>query len=250
MKDKIRQFIYKKNTCLITDILAEFLISFEQAFPILCELYSEKLIKQQSDQTIVSLIKSPKIIERKKAEEKKDEIDSLFDFEMDDDEDEQEKTEDERLSQHYQHTLPLTELTEKIIYEEIFNGSKISRESALLMTTSILYDDQVIESVTNRIKRATDEEIEMFQTGEKCPERQFWDSEQAFEDKIKEVIERQIITSESLPRKDAIQVVKQLLEKAKSPFDGKMVDVYSRLYYEFRASNDEDYNDLIKHIFS
>lgn len=55
IKNDVKQYIAEKKTCFITDILAEFLISFEELYPILCILFEEMAIKQIGDQKIQSL---------------------------------------------------------------------------------------------------------------------------------------------------------------------------------------------------
>ena len=235
MDTKILTFMQIKKECNVTDLLAEFLISFEELFPILCKLYNANMIKQKGDQGLVYIGKKSEFMnsETKIKSKKDDEKDDFFDWADIEDE---EIVDDETI--------------EKIIYEEIFNDQNSSREDAILAVEKSSYIKEVKEKLVNKIKSVTEEQIEMFKTGERCPKLKFYKDDGLFENKVKETIERIILNKMNQTRKEAIDFAKELLEEAKKSFDDAMVDVCTRAYYELRIASEEEYEELKKQLFS
>ena len=253
MKNKIKRYIQNKGSCNVTDILAQFLISFEDLFPILCDLYSKNIIKQKGDQKIVFMKKNNKTKKEKNANHHV--MNNIFDDEIEEEKESfdveklLEEIDDDATSIKGTASISGEELVEKIIYEEIFSKS-VSKEEAIVIAKGLSYDDKITQMVITRIKKATEEEIQMFQTGEKCPEALSWDDKDDFESATMKIIEEIVSKSVDQTRKDAIIIAKDMLEKAKETFDNNMIEIYMRVYYEFRIANEEDYDKLKKQIFS
>lgn len=266
MKNKIKKFIQQKGTCKITDILAEFLISFNEAFPVLCELYSEHSIKQTGNQTIVFLGDKKKQTQstfKTKASdlEEASEIDDLIsnafskssDFAkyLEGGEDVFEEDEDFPVPPvAMRKKIPVEVRVEKILYEEVFSDKALSRGEAIILIQKSTYDERLKTALLDRIKNATNEEIEMFRSGEKCPEGISWASKDAFENKSMDIIEQIVSMDIRQTRQEAICIAKDMLEKAKATDEPRMVEVYMRVYYEFRVANEDDYDKLKRQIFS
>lgn len=255
MKNKIKKFIKDKGICNIADILSEFLLSFEEIFPVLCDLYSQKLIKQVEEHKIIylekkTLINKPKTLSNSEELRLAMGLSGLITnteprskFNVEDFISEKK----DFISEEYD-TFSDEDIIENILYEEIFSDNTISKEEGLRCAEKLPYNDTIVTKVISIIENATKEEIEMYQNGERCPNAIYWLDKEAFEDKVQQVIKEVIIKNIKRTRSEAIVMAKDMLEKAKEDFDCKMIDIYNRVYYEFRVATEEDYNKLQKQI--
>lgn len=75
-------------------------------------------------------------------------------------------------------------------------------------------------------------------------------SKAEFESKCIEVIESIIMSNINYARKDAINVSKKMLDKAKEKYPQGVVDIYTRVVQEFELATDKEYEILKKQLFS
>ena len=71
-----------------------------------------------------------------------------------------------------------------------------------------------------------------------------------FEEKCMDVIEKIVSMDIKQNRLGAIKVSEKMLEKAKEKGNSKIIEIYERVLKEFKIASDEEYELLRKQIFS
>lgn len=75
-------------------------------------------------------------------------------------------------------------------------------------------------------------------------------TDEEFENKCMDVIEKIVSINIKQDRQGAIKVAEKMLEKAKSTGSKVVVDIYERVLHEFNIATDAEYELLRKQIFS
>lgn len=75
-------------------------------------------------------------------------------------------------------------------------------------------------------------------------------TDEEFENKCMDVIEKIVSINIKQDRQGAIKVAEKMLEKAKSTGSKVVIDIYERVLHEFNIATDAEYELLRKQIFS
>ena len=75
-------------------------------------------------------------------------------------------------------------------------------------------------------------------------------TDEEFENKCMDVIEKIVSINIKQDRHGAIKVAEKMLEKAKSTGSKVVIDIYERVLHEFNIATDAEYELLRKQIFS
>ncbi len=103
------------------------------------------------------------------------------------------------------------------------------------------------QNLVNALSRVAEKKNAPVTCGE-APDWSLWNDED-FEEAVVERLERIIKSDRRMGRQGAIKKAETYLEAVRDTHDGKMVQVYERIVYEFKTASDYIYRQLKKQLF-